>query len=439
MSFRAVDIIRKKRDGEVLTQKELSFFVQNVTQNKIPDYQTAAFLMACFFRPLNFKETLHLTKEMMHSGKTFDFSDIDAPKIDKHSTGGVGDKTSLIVAPIVASYHVYVPMISGRGLGHTGGTVDKLESIPGFNMQFSFEKFGQILREHRLAMMGQTQSIAPADGKMYALRDVTATVECIPLIAASIMSKKLAEGINGLVLDVKFGHGAFMQKFNDASELAKWLVKIGQSFKTKTIAIISDMNQPLGNKIGNSLEVEEAIEVLKGKGPKDLVKISLTLSGYMLLLGKKCHSLKEGIKLSQAAIENGQALQKFKEMVKAHGGDERIVESFTYLPLSQYQKKFLSWSKGYVTEINARSLGNAASLLGCGRQKVEEPIDPSVGFTLHKKVGDPVQKNEPLLTIHYNHEKNLDLVMVELRKAYRMSSRPIKTNPLIKKAVGKIS
>src|SRR3989338_1480194 len=291
----------------------------------------SAFLMACCFKPLNFQETLHLTQAMLHSGKIFDFSDIPFKKIDKHSTGGVGDKTSLILAPIVACYDVAVPMISGRGLGHTGGTVDKLESIPGFKMNLTFEKFKETLKTLHFAMMGQTKDIAPADAKMYALRDVTATVECIPLIAASIMSKKLAAGIDGLVLDVKFGHGAFIQKLKDATELAKWLVKIGESCGKKTIALVTDMNQPLGNKIGNSLEVEESIEVLKGQGPKDLVDLSLTLSGTMLTLGGVCRSLKEGISLSQKVIHTGQALQKFKEHIQRHGVDVRIIKSFSYL------------------------------------------------------------------------------------------------------------
>src|SRR3990167_2455187 len=256
--MRAVDIIQKKKEGRVLSKEEISFLVKGFTHNDIPEYQMSAFLMACCFKPLNFQETLHLTHEMLHSGKIFDFSDIPFKKIDKHSTGGVGDKTSLILAPIVACYDVAVPMISGRGLGHTGGTVDKLESIPGFKMNLSFEEFQHHLKTLHFSMMGQTKDIAPADSKMYALRDVTATVECIPLIAASIMSKKLAEGIDGLVLDVKFGHGAFMQAFDEAQKLAQWLVDIGTSFKKKTVAVLSEMNQPLGNKVGNSLEVEES-------------------------------------------------------------------------------------------------------------------------------------------------------------------------------------
>lgn len=436
--MRAVDIIQKKKEGRVLSKEELSFLVKGFTCNDIPDYQMSAFLMACCFKPLNFQETLHLTHAMLHSGKTFDFSDIPFKKIDKHSTGGVGDKTSLILAPIVACYDVAVPMISGRGLGHTGGTVDKLESIPGFKMNLSFEEFEHHLKTLHFAMMGQTQDIAPADAKMYALRDVTATIECIPLIAASIMSKKLAEGIDGLVLDVKFGSGAFMQKLKDATELAHWLVKIGESFGKKTMALVTDMNQPLGHKIGNSLEIEESIEVLKGQGPKDLVDLSLTLSGMMLTLGGVSRSLKEGITLSQKAIHSGQALQKFKELIKLQGGDERVIDSFRYLPSAKYTFEFLAPKSGFLNKINARNVGKAASLLGCGREKVTDAIDPSVGFILHKKVGDKVQKNDNLLTLRHNDEKKCAASMEELTQAFEIAPKKPKLTPLIQKVLGKL-
>lgn len=430
--MRAQDIIQKKRDGKVLTKEEISFFIDEFTQGVIPDYQMSAFLMASYFRSMTFQETLTLTECMLNSGKKFDFSHILIPKIDKHSTGGVGDKTSLILAPIVACHNIAVPMISGRGLGHTGGTVDKLESIPGFNMHFSFKAFEKILEKYHLAMMGQTQEIAPADAKMYALRDVTATVESIPLIAASIMSKKLAEGIDGLVLDVKFGNGAFMQKFDDAVVLATWLVKVGKAFGKKTVAILSDMNQPLGNYVGNSLEVEESMNVLKGNGPKDLTDLSVYLSAYMLLMGKKCSSLKEGISLARKAITSGNAFKKFQEMVKTHGGN------LENLPKARFEKSFLATTSGYIKELNARYVGVAACLLGCGRNTVKDIIDPSVGFILHKKRGDKVKKNEPLLTIKYNHEKTLHLAMVELKKIYLFSSKPVKVSPLIKKVIGKV-
>ena len=437
--MRAVDIIQKKKEGCVLSKEELSFLVQGFTHNnEIPEYQMSAFLMACCFKPLNFQETLHLTHAMLHSGKTFDFSDIPFKKIDKHSTGGVGDKTSLIIAPIVACYDVAVPMISGRGLGHTGGTVDKLESIPGFKMNLTFEKFQETLKTLHFAMMGQTKDIAPADAKMYALRDVTATVECIPLIAASIMSKKLAAGIDGLVLDVKFGHGAFIQKLKDATELAKWLVKIGESCGKKTIALVTDMNQPLGNKIGNSLEVEESIEVLKGQGPKDLVDLSLTLSGTMLTLGGVCRSLKEGISLSQKVIHTGQALQKLKELIKQQGGDERVIDSFSYLPSAKYTFEFLAPKAGFLTKLNARHIGKAASILGCGRATVTDAIDSSVGFILHKKVGAKVQKNDILLTACYNDEKKCAASMVELTQAFEIAPKKPHLNPLIHKVLGKL-
>jgi len=436
--MRAVDIIQKKKEGCVLSKEEISFLIQGFTQNHIPEYQMSAFLMACCFKPLNFQETLHLTQAMLHSGKTFDFSDIPFKKIDKHSTGGVGDKTSIIIAPIVACYDVAIPMISGRGLGHTGGTVDKLESIPGFKMNLTFEKFQETLKALHFSMMGQTQDIAPADAKMYALRDVTATVECIPLIAASIMSKKLAEGIDGLVLDVKFGYGAFMQKLKNATELAKWLVKIGESCGKKTIALVTDMNQPLGYKIGNSLEVEESIDVLKDQGPKDLIDLSLTLSGTMLTLGGVARSLKEGISLSQKVISNGKALQKFKELIQCQGGDERVIDSFSYLPSAKRTSEFLSPKTGFVTQVNARKIGRAASILGCGRETVTDAIDPSVGLILHKKVGDKIQKNDILLTLRYNDEKKCAASMVELTQAFEIAPKKPHLTPLIQKVLGKL-
>ncbi len=436
--MRAVDIIQKKKEGRVLSKEELSFLVEGFTQNQIPEYQMSAFLMACCFKPLNFQETLHLTHAMLYSGKIFDFSDIPFKKIDKHSTGGVGDKTSLILAPIVACYDVAVPMISGRGLGHTGGTVDKLESIPGFKMNLTFEEFQTTLKTLHCAMMGQTKDIAPADAKMYALRDVTSTVECIPLIAASIMSKKLAEGIDGLVLDVKFGSGAFMQKLKDATELARWLVKIGESFGKKTIALVTDMNQPLGHKIGNSLEIEESIEVLKGQGPKDLMDLSLMLSGTMLTLGGVSRSLKEGTALAKKVMHNGQALQKFKELIRCQGGDARVIDSFGYLPSAKYAFKFLAPKIGFLAKMNARNVGKAASLLGCGRETVTDAIDPSVGFILHKKVGDKVQKNDILLTACYNDEKKLAASMVELTQAFEITPKKPHLAPLLQKVVGKL-
>ncbi|HBQ20636.1 MAG: hypothetical protein A2Z91_07880 [Deltaproteobacteria bacterium GWA2_38_16] len=433
--MRAVDIIYKKREGQALTQEEISFLVKGFTSNEIPDYQMSAFLMACFFNPPSFKEATYLTKSMLYSGKIFDFSTIPFPKVDKHSTGGVGDKTSLIIAPIVASYDVAVPMISGRGLGHTGGTLDKLESIPGFNVNLTFQEFEENLKNINVSMMGQTQEIAPADAKMYALRDVTATVECIPLITASIMSKKLAEGTDGLVLDVKFGDGAFIQDFKKACELAQWMVKIGKSFGKKVIALVTNMDQPLGNKVGNSLEVEESIDVLKGQGPKDLEELSLKLSGYMLLLGKVAKSLPEGIKLSQKAIENGKALAKFKTMVKTHGGDESVVDSFTCLPKAAYKQEFLASKNGFIQKIQAKDMGLAAALLGCGRNTITDTVDSSVGFTLHQKVGDKVQKGETLLTIYYNDEKKLAASMAKLNTAYAISQKRPRFQPLIRKVI----
>lgn len=430
--MRTIDIIQKKRAGDTLTQEEISFMVNGFTNNQIPDYQMSAFLMACYFKPPAFKETLFLTEAMLKSGKTFDFSDLPFPKIDKHSTGGVGDKTSLILAPIVACYDIYIPMISGRGLGHTGGTVDKLESISGLSMSLTLEKFRENLVKHHVAMMGQTQEIAPADAKIYALRDVTGTVECIPLITASIMSKKLAEGIDGLVLDVKFGHGAFMQKFKDAVELAQWMVKIGKAFNTKTVALLTDMNQPLGNKIGHSLEIDESMDVLKGNGPKDVTDLSLTLSAHMLRLGKVAKTVKEGYALSQKVIQNGKALEKFKNLIQSNGGS---LESLEKLPQASKEIDFLSEKSGFVSEIQARSIGIAASHMGCGRMTVQDTIDYGAGFILHKKVGDAVQKGEPLLTLKTNNEKTLSTVMAELRKAYSIEKRRPKPQPLVRKVI----
>ena len=434
--MRAVDLIQKKKDNISLSQDEIKFLVEGFTKGEIPDYQMSAFLMACCFHPPVFKETMELTKAMLFSGEILDFSKISVPKVDKHSTGGVGDKTSLIIAPIVASLGIAVPMISGRGLGHTGGTLDKLEAIPGFNIHLTLDQFREYLSKIHVAMMGQTPEIAPADKKMYSLRDVTATVECIPLISASIMSKKLAEGTDGIVLDVKYGSGAFMQDFKEAKELATWLVKIGKTFKKRMVALVTDMNQPLGNKVGNSLEVEESIDVLKGEGPKDLTDLSLLLSGHMILLGKRAKNLKEGVEKAKKAIQSGEALSKFREMVKLQGGDERIVHSYHHLPQARHKAVMKAEKKGYISEINAKNIGKAACLLGCGREKVEDVVDPAVGFCFHKKVGDFVEKGETLLTIYYNDEKKRALADQELGNAYRFSLKRGTVKPLVRETIG---
>ena len=436
--MRAVDLIQKKKEGNPLTRDEIAFLIQGFTQNTIPDYQMSAFLMACCFRQPNFEETLLITREMLGSGKTVDLSHIPRMKIDKHSTGGVGDKTSLVITPLVASSGIVVPMVSGRSLGHTGGTLDKLESIPGFNVNLSLDEFKKLLAKSGMAMMGQTADLVPADKKMYALRDVTATIACIPLIAASIMSKKLAEGADGIVLDVKFGSGAFMKTIKEARELSAWLIKIAKAFHKKIIVLLTDMNQPLGNKVGNSLEVEEAIEVLQGGGPLDLKELSLELAAHMIFLGRGASSVKEALFKAKGLLENGTALEKFKEMVKQQGGDARIVENFAYLPKAKRQQPFQAQEEGTVLEAHAGQIGKAAAILGCGRFHMGDQVDPAAGFVLHKKVGSHVQKNEALLTIYYNDEKNIALVEKELYQAYRIGSRRGTGRPLIMEILGDI-
>lgn len=433
--MRVSHLIQKKKEGKSLNQNEISYLVRGFTEGSIPDYQMSAYLMACYFRPPDFQETLFLTKEMLHSGQILDFSDIPHKKIDKHSTGGVGDKTSFIVAPIVASYPVAVPMVAGRGLGHTGGTLDKLESIPGFNVGLSIEQFRSAVKKNGLAMMGQTKEFAPADAAMYALRDVTATVDCIPLIVASIMSKKLAAGTDGIVLDVKYGKGAFMRTLPSAKLLAKWLVKIGGLFGKKMVALVTNMNQPLGNKLGNSLEIEEAVEILRGEGPHDLKELSLALSAQMLCLGGVSKNFEKGVRLAKAAIQNGMAFKKFEKMVGEQGGNIRVLHSCKYLPKAQKRVEFFSRQKGYLHEMDARLLGNVVSMLGGGRQRIDETIDHSVGVVLHKKVGDAVSLHESLLTLHYNDEKKREAVEGELDKAFVIKKEKIYSPPLIRSVV----
>lgn len=431
--MRVSDLIQKKKEGKALTQKEIAYLVDGFTRGDIPDYQMAAWLMACYFHPPDFEETLFLTRQMLHSGRVLDFSHISHQKIDKHSTGGVGDKTSLIIAPIVASYDVSVPMVAGRGLGHTGGTLDKLESIPGFSVDLSIEQFQSAVGKHGLAIMGQTQEFAPADARMYALRDVTATVDCIPLIVASIMSKKLAAGTDGMVLDVKYGKGAFMRTFSSAKLLAKWLVKMGRLFEKKMVAVVTDMNQPLGNKLGNSLEIEEAIDTLRGNGPKDLTELSLNLSAQMLCLAGVAKNVEQGIKLAKAAIENGTALKKFEAVICEQGGDTRVIQSFNILPKAKYRTEFsLSPPHGYIYEIDAFRVGKAVSLLGGGREKAGDNIDLSVGIVLHKKVGDRLLAGESLLTLHHNDEKKREAAQDELKKAFVIQKEKVRCVPLIR-------
>jgi pyrimidine-nucleoside phosphorylase len=403
-TFRAIDVIRKKRDGTELTQAEIEGLVNAYTQGDIPDYQVAAWLMAVVLKGMTRPETAALTDAMLHSGDVLDLSALSARKVDKHSTGGVGDKTSLVLAPLAAAAGVAVPMISGRGLGHTGGTLDKLEAIPGFNVNLSVAEFHRVLETCGCAMIGQTAEIAPADRKLYALRDVTGTVESPYLICASIMSKKLAEGIDALVLDVKTGSGAFMKTEKDAAFLAELMVETGERMGKKVVALITDMDQPLGNKIGNALEVIEVVEVLRGGGPEDLRELCLELAAWMLHLGGVAKTVEAGKQLSAELISSGKALGKFRQMVELQGGDARVLDDPKRLPQARHTLQVSSATAGYLTSMQCEQIGTACVILGGGRERKEDSVDPSVGIVLHKKVGDRVAVGEPLATIYYNSE-----------------------------------
>ncbi|NIM98841.1 MAG: thymidine phosphorylase [candidate division Zixibacteria bacterium] len=412
------EIIGKKRDKERLTQKEIEYFISGYTQGQIPDYQASALLMAIFLNGMDEHETFHLTQAMMNSGRVVDLKSIQGIKVDKHSTGGVGDKVSLILAPLVASCGVKVPMISGRGLGHTGGTLDKLESIPGFRTDLTLRRFVTNLRDLGVCMIGQTAEIAPADKKLYALRDVTATVNSVPLIASSIMSKKLAEGADAFVFDVKVGNGAFMQKRSDAVLLAKTLIRIAKRFKKRAMALITDMNEPLGETVGNSIEVIEAIHALKGKAPKDLMGVTMALGARMLVLGKKAKNPREAEAKLSEAIRTGKALSKFQQMVKVQGGNPKVVDDFGLLPWARFRLLISSRREGYVHSVDTRKIGLCGVTLGAGREKLDSPIDPSVGMLIKKKVGDSVKRNEPLAVVFANSLKKARLACQEIRQAY---------------------
>jgi len=400
--MRAVDLIRKKRDSGEHSREEIDFLVSGYTHGKIPDYQMAAWLMAVWIRGINRSELASLTEAMLCSGQVLNLARIPGRKVDKHSTGGVGDKTSLILAPIVSAGGLTVPMISGRGLGHTGGTLDKLESIPGFNVNLSLEEFFRVLHECGMGLIGQTAEIAPADKKIYALRDATSTVENIGLICASIMSKKLAEGIDALVLDVKTGSGAFMKREEDSVLLAELMVETGVRMGKRVVALITDMNQPLGRMAGHSNEIAECIDVLGGGGPADLVELSLELSAWMFFLGDRTKSLDDGRLLAEAMISTGQAREKFKHAISLQGGDERIVDNPQLLPRARSHVDVPTPSAGFITATNCEQLGTALATLGGGREKKEDSIDHAVGLEFHKRIGDRVEKGEPLATIHYN-------------------------------------
>ncbi len=419
--MRPVDIIRKKRDGAELTREEINFLISQYTRDEIPDYQMSAWLMAVVLRGMSRAEAAALTEAMLYSGQVLDLSSLPGRKVDKHSTGGVGDKTSLVLAPIVAAGGVTVPMISGRGLGHTGGTLDKLESIPGFNVNLSLADFQHVLGACGCALIGQTAEIAPADKRLYALRDVTATVDSSYLICASIMSKKLAEGIDALVLDVKTGSGAFMKSEEDAVALADLLVETGSRMGKKTVALITDMNQPLGRHVGNALEVAECIEILRGSGPEDLRSLSIELCGWMFFLGQRTATVTEGKRLAEELIANGRGLEKFREIIRLQGGDPGVIDDLNRLPQSRHKKDLFSPCAGYVAEIACEQVGIAGIVLGGGREKKEDAVDPAVGMVLHKKTGDSVAAGEPLLTVHYNSDARLPEACALLEQAYRVT------------------
>ncbi len=435
--MRVVDLIRRKRDSGELTREEIEFLIAGYTRSEIPDYQMAAWLMAVLLKGMTRAELSALTEVMLRSGQVLDFSDLPAKKVDKHSTGGVGDKTSLVIAPVVAAGGLLVPMISGRGLGHSGGTLDKLESIPGFNVNLSLAEFRRVLATCGCALIGQTAEIAPADKKIYALRDVTGTVESPNLICASIMSKKLAEGIDALVLDVKTGSGAFMKKEEDAVHLAELMCETGRRMGKKVVALITDMDQPLGRKAGNALEIEESIEVLRGGGPDDLRELCLELSAWMFYLGGRSNSVGEGKKIAAEMIATGRARDKFREIVGLQGGDAAVVDDPGRLPRARHTVDVPSPASGYVASTQCEQLGVACVVLGGGREKKEDSIDPAVGLVFHKKVGDAVSHGEPLCTIHYNSEARLAEARGLVEESYRIEpSAPRRLRPLVHRVIG---
>ena len=428
--MRMVDLIAKKRDGKALTKEEIEWIVRGYTNGDIPDYQMSALAMAIYFRGMTEEETAALTMAMVHSGEMLDLSSIRGVKDDKHSTGGVGDTTTLVLGPLVASVGVPVAKMSGRGLGHTGGTIDKLESVPGFHVEISKDEFIRLVNENGIAIIGQTGDLTPADKKLYALRDVTATVNSIPLIASSIMSKKIAAGADAIVLDVKTGAGAFMKKLDEARRLARVMVDIGKRVGRRTMAVISDMSQPLGYAVGNALEVKEAIETLKGNGPHDLTELCLTLGSHMVYLAEKAPSLDEARRLLEEAIRSGAAIAAFKTFLAAQGGDASVVDDLDKLPKAAYTSTVTAAADGYVAEMAADDIGTAAMWLGAGRAKKEDVIDLAVGIVLHKKIGDRVQKGEALATIHSNRPDVLD-VKEKIEAAIRLSPQPVARPPLI--------
>jgi pyrimidine-nucleoside phosphorylase len=428
--MRMVDVIEKKRNGFELTKEEIQFLINGFTNGSIPDYQMSAFSMAVFFQGMTKEERVYLTEAIVQSGDQIDLSGIEGIKVDKHSTGGVGDTTTLVLAPLVASVGVPVAKMSGRGLGHTGGTIDKLESVKGFHVEITNDEFIRLVNTNKIAVIGQSANLTPADKKLYSLRDVTATVDSIPLIASSIMSKKIAAGADAIVLDVKTGSGAFMKNLDDAKELAQTMVDIGNGVGRQTKAIISDMSQPLGFAIGNALEVKEAIDTLSGQGPEDLHELCLTLGSHMVVLAEKAIDLQQAREMLEESIRNGKALQSFKTFLAAQGGDVSVVDDPTKLPTAKYTTEVPAPKTGFVAEITAEIVGIAAMMLGAGRITKESIIDLAVGVVLHKKVGNFVQKGDALVTIHSNQE-NVQEVMEKIYAAYKLVDEKVAQPTLI--------
>lgn len=422
--MRMVDLIIKKQEGKELTKEEVRFLIEGYTNGSVPDYQMSAFAMAVYFQDMTDRERVEFTMAIAESGDQIDLSEIDGIKVDKHSTGGVGDTTTLVLAPLVASLGVPVAKMSGRGLGHTGGTLDKLESIPGFKIEISEEEFIELVNKNKVAVIGQSGDLCPADKKLYALRDVTGTVNSLPLIAGSIMSKKIAAGADAIVLDVKVGAGAFMKSIEEAEELAHAMVAIGNLAGRNTMAIISDMSQPLGYAVGNTLEIEEAIETLKGQGPADLEELCLELGAQMVYLGEKANSLEEARALLKEKLHNGEALEKFKEFIAAQHGNPEVVNDYSLMPQAKDKKEVYAEESGYVAEINADAIGVAAMSLGAGRATKESEIDLAAGLMLHKKVGEKVAKGDLLVTLYANN-KDFSEAESLVHQAYKFSSTAV--------------
>jgi pyrimidine-nucleoside phosphorylase/thymidine phosphorylase len=433
--MRTVDLIHRKRDGEELAPEEIQYLIDGYTRGDIPDYQLSAFLMATYFSGMSDREVSVMTESMVNSGSIVDLSSIPGTKVDKHSTGGVGDKTSLIASPIAASAGVVVPMISGRALGHTGGTLDKLESIPGFRTDLTIDQFRSLLAEHQLAFIGQTPEITPADGKLYALRDATATVESIALIATSIMSKKVAVSLDALVLDVKVGSGAFMKKQVEARRLAQMMVGIGRRLDKRVQALITDMNQPLGYAVGNALEVMEVSQTLQNAGPADLTRLSLELAARMIFLGKITKTLDEAREIAQAKLLDGSGYRKFKDVIAAQGGNPQVLDRFDLLPNATGAQEITTSRGGYVSGIDAELIGQASSMIGAGRNTKEDSIDPAVGVILEVKVGQKIEAGSILCRIYHTNEEHLSEASDLVEDAFKISQHPVEERELILEVV----